>query len=108
MIVDMVRNDLARIAAIGSIEVTDLCDVERYPTVLQMTSTVKAHTRASLVDIMAALFPSASITGAPKVRTMEIIRNLERDPRGLYTGAIGFIEPGRHAHFNVAIHAAVV
>jgi para-aminobenzoate synthetase/4-amino-4-deoxychorismate lyase len=108
MIVDMVRNDLGRTAAVGSVKVTEIFDVERYPTVFQMTSTVKARTAASVVDVVAALFPSASITGAPKVRTMEIIRALEHDPRGVYTGAIGFIAPGRRAHFSVAIRTAVV
>jgi para-aminobenzoate synthetase/4-amino-4-deoxychorismate lyase len=108
MIVDMVRNDLARIAEIGSVDVSALWTVERYPTVLQMTSTVRARTRASLVEVMQALFPSASITGAPKIRAMELISQLERSPRDIYTGAIGFIAPGRRAHFNVAIRTAVV
>jgi para-aminobenzoate synthetase/4-amino-4-deoxychorismate lyase len=108
MIVDMVRNDLGRVAEIGSVEVASLFDVERYPTLLQMTSTVVARSAAPLAEILRALFPSASITGAPKVRTMEIIAELEDAPRGVYTGAIGFIAPGRLAQFNVAIRTVVV
>ena len=103
MIVDMVRNDLGRVARPGTVEVTGLCDVERYRTVFQMTSSVHAHTDAQIVDIFKALFPCASITGAPKVRTMEIIRELEVNPRGIYTGCIGFLAPNREAQFNVAI-----
>jgi len=108
MIVDMIRNDLGRIAEPGSVRVVSAFDVERYPTVLQMTSTVAARTTARVVDIMAALFPCASVTGAPKARTMEIIRELEPDPRGLYTGAIGYILPGRKAKFSVAIRTVVI
>jgi para-aminobenzoate synthetase / 4-amino-4-deoxychorismate lyase len=81
MIVDMVRNDLGRVARPGSVRVTNLFDVERYPTVLQLTSTVAAETDAGLVDVMRALFPAASITGAPKARTMEIIAAVECSPR---------------------------
>jgi len=103
MIVDMVRNDLGRIAVPGSVEVARMFDVERYPTVLQVTSTVQARTRVGFTDILGALFPCASITGAPKVRTMQIINELEPDPRGVYTGTIGYLSPGRHAQFNVAI-----
>jgi para-aminobenzoate synthetase/4-amino-4-deoxychorismate lyase len=108
MIVDMVRNDLGRVAEVGSVEVASLFDVERYPTLLQMTSTVGARSAAPLTEIMRALFPSASITGAPKVRTMELIAELEDAPRGVYTGAIGFISPNRLAQFNVAIRTVVV
>jgi len=108
MIVDMVRNDLGRIASVGTVHVPERYDVERYPTVLQMTSTVEARTGAPVSRIIAALFPSASITGAPKVSTMAIIRGIESDPRGVYTGAIGYIAPGRRAHFNVAIRTAVI
>ncbi len=108
MIVDMIRNDMGRVATVGSVNVPSLFDVERYPTVLQMTSTVQSDTQASLVDIMRALFPCASITGAPKVRTMQIIANLETEPRGVYTGAIGFIAPDRRVQFNVAIRTVVV
>lgn len=103
MIVDMVRNDLGRIARPGTVAVPRLFEVERYPTVWQMTSTVTAETDASLVDIFRALFPPASITGAPKRRTMQIIDELESTPRRIYTGAIGWIAPRRQAQFSVAI-----
>jgi para-aminobenzoate synthetase/4-amino-4-deoxychorismate lyase len=108
MIVDMIRNDFGRIAEIGSVEVPTLFTVERYPTLLQMTSTVKAHSMASLPEIMEAVFPCASITGAPKVSTMEIIKGLEPEPRGIYTGAIGYWGPCRQASFNVAIRTVVI
>ncbi len=107
MIVDMVRNDLGRIAEIGSVAVERLFDVERYPTVWQMTSTVTARTDAGLPEIFASLFPCASITGAPKASTMRIISELEEAARGIYTGAIGFVAPGRRAQFNVAIRTVV-
>ena len=103
MIVDMVRHDLGRVAQIGSVKVDRLFEVEKYPTVWQMTSTIEAQTEAGLGEIFRALFPAASITGAPKVRTMQIIAELERLPRRLYTGTIGFLAPGRRAQFNVAI-----
>lgn len=108
MIVDMIRNDFGRIARTGSVRVPALFTVERYPTLLQMTSTVRAETDASLGEILAATFPCASITGAPKVSTMRLIHDLEPQPRGVYTGAIGFIAPGRRAQFNVAIRTAVI
>ncbi|MDP6491075.1 MAG: aminodeoxychorismate synthase component I [Kiritimatiellia bacterium] len=108
MIVDMVRNDLGRIADPGSVDVAKLFDVERYPTVLQMTSTVHGQTDAGLADIFRALFPAASITGAPKAHTMEIITELEESPRRIYTGTIGYLAPGRDAQFNVAIRSALV
>ena len=103
MIVDMLRNDLGRVARTGSVQVPRLFEAERYPTVWQMTSTVCAETGASFGEIMAALFPCASITGAPKARTMQIIRDLETTPRRIYTGCIGYWAPGRQAQFNVAI-----
>jgi para-aminobenzoate synthetase/4-amino-4-deoxychorismate lyase len=108
MVVDMIRNDLGRIAAIGSVTVPALFELERYPNVWQMTSSVTGRTEASLDAIFAALHPSASITGAPKVRTMEIVRVLEAGPRGLYTGAIGHVAPDGRARFNVAIRTAVI
>jgi para-aminobenzoate synthetase/4-amino-4-deoxychorismate lyase len=108
MIVDMVRNDLGRVARPGSVRVTNLFDVERYPTVLQLTSTVAAETDASLIGLMQALFPAASITGAPKARTMEIIAGVECSPRRIYTGTIGFVEPGGRSQFNVAIRTVLV
>ncbi|MEM7483211.1 MAG: chorismate-binding protein [Acidobacteriota bacterium] len=108
MIVDMLRNDLGRIAEAGSVRVGDLWQAERYPTVLQMTSTVEAQSAATLPEVFAALFPCASITGAPKARTSEIIAALEESPRGPYTGAVGYIGPRGQARFAVAIRTAVV
>ena len=108
MIVDMVRNDLGRIAEIGSVCVPELFGTERYPTLWQMTSTVTARTNATLTEIFSALFPCASITGAPKVSTMRIIKELEATPRRVYTGSIGYISPPRKAKFNVAIRTVLI
>ena len=108
MIVDMIRNDLGRIARVGSVKVPELFTVEKYPTLWQMTSTVTARTNASLTEIFTALFPCASITGAPKVSTMRIIAELETTPRRVYTGSIGYIAPNRKAKFNVAIRTALI
>ena len=108
MIVDMVRNDLAKIAQLNTINVSKLFQVEKYPTLWQMTSTVTAKTQASLTDIMSAMFPCASITGAPKSRTMKIIRELEPQPRNIYTGTIGYITPDNQAQFNVAIRTVLI
>jgi para-aminobenzoate synthetase/4-amino-4-deoxychorismate lyase len=108
MIVDMIRNDLGRVAEVGTVTVPALFEVERHPTLWQMTSTVTARCQRPVSEIMAALFPCASITGAPKVRTSQIIAELEPDLRGIYTGSIGYIAPGRSAQFNVAIRTAVV
>ncbi len=108
MIVDMMRNDLGRIAMPGSVEVDELFTVETYPTVHQLTSTVSARTRAPYAEVVRALFPSASITGAPKVSTSHIIRRLETGPRGAYTGSIGYFAPNRRAQLNVAIRTATV
>jgi para-aminobenzoate synthetase/4-amino-4-deoxychorismate lyase len=108
MIVDMIRNDLGRIAETGSVHVASLFDVERYPTLWQMTSTVRARTGAGLTETFRALFPCASITGAPKVRTSEIIAELETSPRGVYCGAVGIVAPGGDAQFSVAIRTAVL
>jgi para-aminobenzoate synthetase/4-amino-4-deoxychorismate lyase len=105
MIVDLLRNDLSRVAVPGSVEVPELFTVERYPTVQQMVSTVTARLAPGrdAVDVLKALFPCGSITGAPKLRAMEIIAETETAPRGLYTGAIGQINPDGEACFNVAI-----
>ena len=108
MIVDMIRNDLGRIAEIGSVSVPELFETERYPTLWQMISTVQAKTDASLTQIFTALFPCASITGAPKVSTMKIIAELENTPRKIYTGTIGYIAPHRKAKFSVAIRTALI
>jgi para-aminobenzoate synthetase / 4-amino-4-deoxychorismate lyase len=107
MIVDMMRNDLGRVAEVGSVAVTGLFEVERYPTLLQMTSTVIARSRAPFSALMAALFPCASVTGAPKKRTMAILKEREVLPRGIYTGTIGCAGPDGDAHWNVAIRTAV-
>ena len=105
MIVDLLRNDLGRVSEMGSVVVPRLWEVERYETVLQMTSTVTSRLGADvgLTDLLTALFPCGSVTGAPKIRTMEIISNLEDAPRGIYTGSIGYISPGPEIRFNVAI-----
>jgi para-aminobenzoate synthetase/4-amino-4-deoxychorismate lyase len=108
MIVDMIRNDLGRIANIGSVQVPKLFETKRYPTLWQMTSTVTAKTNASLSEIFAALFPCASLTGAPKVSTTKIITELENFERRIYTGSIGYLAPGRKAIFNVAIRTALI
>ena len=108
MIVDMVRNDLGRIARPGSVQTAKVCALEKYPTLWQLTSTVAAETDASLAELFSALFPPASITGAPKPRTMRIIADLESSPRQIYTGAIGFLAPGRRSQFNVAIRTLLL
>lgn len=108
MIVDMVRNDMGRIARTGSVHVAALYDVEKYSTLWQMTSTVKAEADTNAALILPALFPCASITGAPKPRTMQIIAQLEKSPRRIYTGSIGYIAPGNKAQFNVAIRTVLV
>jgi para-aminobenzoate synthetase/4-amino-4-deoxychorismate lyase len=108
MIVDVVRNDLGRVAEVGSVNVSALCEPERYPSVWQLTSTVEATVDPArpLTELFGALFPPASITGAPKIRATAIIRDLEAQPRGVYCGAIGVVRPGGDATFNVAIRTA--
>jgi para-aminobenzoate synthetase/4-amino-4-deoxychorismate lyase len=108
MIVDMIRNDLGRIAEVGSVQVPVLFEAEQYRTLWQMTSTVTARKKKSFVEIMSSLFPCASITGAPKVSTMNIIAELEASARGLYTGCIGFLSPNGSAQFNVAIRTVTI
>lgn len=110
MIVDMLRNDLGRVSETGSVRTPVLWDVERYETVLQMTSTVQSRLRSGLgvPDLLRAAFPCGSVTGAPKVRTMGIISELEDSPRGVYTGSIGYVSPGPEAQFNVAIRTVTV
>ncbi len=108
MIVDMIRNDIGKVASTGSVGVTDLFKLEKYPTVWQMTSTVSADSDASVLEILKALFPCASITGAPKANTMKIIKGIESQARNIYTGCIGFITPDGNAQFNVAIRTALV
>lgn len=108
MIVDMIRNDMGRIAETGSVRVEKLFSVEKYPTILQMTSTVTSRTTAPISEIFRNMFPCASITGAPKIKTMQIIKQLEPGPRGVYTGSIGYISPDANCQFNVAIRTAVI
>lgn len=104
-IVDLLRNDVGRICKPGSVKVDKLFSIERYNTLLQMTSTISGSLMKALTSshVFRNLFPSGSITGAPKRRTMEIIRELESHPRGIYTGAIGYFGPDGEACFNVAI-----
>ncbi|MFF5395909.1 aminodeoxychorismate synthase component I [Peribacillus butanolivorans] len=110
MIVDLLRNDLGMIAEQGSVQVPKLKEIEKYPTVWQMTSTITAKTKpkTTIIDIFKALFPCGSITGAPKIKTMEIITELENSPREVYCGAIGFITPECEAVFNVPIRTVVI
>ncbi|MCJ7724866.1 MAG: chorismate-binding protein, partial [Acidimicrobiia bacterium] len=106
IIVDLLRNDLGRVSEFGSVDVESLFQLECYETVWQMTSTITSRIRpdVEIVDVFRALFPCGSVTGAPKPRTMEIIADLEDAPRGVYCGAIGFIEPGGgRAVFSVPI-----
>ena len=109
MIVDLLRSDLGIIAETGSVSVDALFEVETYPTVHQMTSTVSAKLRSetTLTDLFKALFPCGSVTGAPKRRSMEIIAELESTPRGIYCGAIGCVAPGGEALFSVAIRTMI-
>jgi para-aminobenzoate synthetase / 4-amino-4-deoxychorismate lyase len=110
MIVDLVRNDLGRIAVVGSVHVPSLFALERYPTVWQMTSTITARPTPGLsfADVFAALFPCGSVTGAPKIATMGMIADLERTPREVYCGAIGLLTPDEGAVFSVAIRTLVI
>ena len=110
MIVDLIRNDLSRVAQPFSVRVPHLFRLEALPSVWQMTSDVEARTRpgTTLADVFAALFPCGSITGAPKVRAMRMIRALESGPRGVYCGAVGVVRPGGAATFNVAIRTVTV
>ena len=105
MIVDLLRNDLSRLSEIGSVKVTDLFTIETYPTLHQMTSGVEARLRPgiTIAQLFAGLFPCGSVTGAPKIRAMEIIRELETAPRGVYCGSLGVIAPDGAMRFNVAI-----
>ena len=110
MIVDLMRNDLGRIAEIGSVSVTDLFTVETYKTLHQMTSGIRARILpdVSLRRLLEAIFPPGSVTGAPKIRAMELIAALETEPRGVYCGAIGVLSPGGESQFNVAIRSPVI
>ncbi|ETI68935.1 aminodeoxychorismate synthase component I [Neobacillus vireti] len=110
MIVDLLRNDLGMIAEPGTVSVPKLFEIEHYPTVHQMTSTITASVSANtkLVDIFKALFPCGSITGAPKISTMNIIADLETSARNVYCGAVGFITPNKEAIFNVPIRTVLI
>jgi len=110
MIVDLLRNDLARVAEPGSVAVPELFAVETYPTLRQMVSRVTARLRPGLdaVDVLRTIFPCGSVTGAPKVAAMLALRELEPEPRGAYTGAMGWIEPGGDASFNVLIRTLAI
>jgi len=109
MIVDLLRNDLSRVAAAGSVKVTDLFAVETYPRFHTLTSGIEAKVEGdvSLARVLPALFPCGSVTGAPKIRAMEIIREVEEEPRGVYCGAVGYVARDRMA-FNVAIRTLVL
>lgn len=110
MIVDLLRNDLSRVSRVGSVRVPDLFTVETYPTLHTLTSTVTSRLSDGIgaPDILRAMFPCGSVTGAPKIRAMEIIHELEAGPRGGYTGSIGRIDPNGDLAFNVAIRTAVL
>jgi para-aminobenzoate synthetase component 1 len=110
MIVDLLRNDISRIAEVGTVDVPKLFEIETYPTVHQMVSHVQAKLRPglSIRDIFAALFPCGSITGAPKMRAMEILHDLETGPRDVYCGAIGMISPSGAMRFSVAIRTVTL
>ncbi|PRC94463.1 chorismate-binding protein [Solimicrobium silvestre] len=103
MIVDLLRNDLGRIAQLGSVQVPKLFEVQRFNSVLQMTSSVTAQLRAdvNLTDLFLAIYPCGSITGAPKIRTMQIIQEVETETRGIYTGAIGWFDPTQHSSYGI-------
>jgi para-aminobenzoate synthetase / 4-amino-4-deoxychorismate lyase len=111
MITDLLRNDLGRICLPGSVEAVKLYEVAKYRTVYQMTSTVQGDLSDPAIpyyDLFKAIFPSGSVTGAPKIRAMEIIRELEPEERRIYTGAIGFITPEREMFFNVPIRTILL
>ena len=110
MIVDLLRNDLGRVAARGSVQVPRLFEVESYATVHQMVSEIRAELRdgVTLGDILRAIFPCGSITGAPKIRAMEILADLEPDPREVYCGTIGWAAPDGRSDFNVSIRTMMV
>ena len=103
MITDMLRNDMGKISNTGSVKVLSEFDIEKYPTVWQMTSSIESQASASITGIFEALFPCASVTGAPKVSSMKIISEIEDQPREIYTGAIGYIAPNNEAQFSVPI-----
>jgi para-aminobenzoate synthetase/4-amino-4-deoxychorismate lyase len=110
MIVDLMRNDLSRVSVVGSVKTPDIFRVETYPTFHALTSTVTSELRSGLglLDLVGAIFPCGSITGAPKHRAMEIIHELENGPRGVYTGSIGTFSPDGSINLNVAIRTVTL
>ena len=110
MIVDLVRNDLGRVAELGSVHVPELFHLESHPTVFQSVSTVRARLRegADVLDAVRAAFPPGSMTGAPKIAAMEILRALEPDPRGPYAGALGYFDARGGADLSVVIRTAFI
>ncbi|MCV0369174.1 aminodeoxychorismate synthase component I [Filomicrobium sp.] len=110
MIVDLMRNDIGRISEIGSVEVTDLFTVETFKTLHQMTSGIRAQLKegVGLEQLLRAIYPPGSITGAPKIRAMELIAELETEARGVYCGALGYLAPGGVTQLNVAIRTPIV
>jgi len=110
MIVDLLRNDIGRISKIGSVNVSKLYEIEKYETLFQMTSTIESDLKEGVAwsDLFKSVFPSGSVTGAPKISTMQIINALEKEQRGIYTGSIGYIAPNNDSVFNVAIRTAVI
>ncbi|MFH1958509.1 MAG: aminodeoxychorismate synthase component I [bacterium] len=110
MIVDLLRNDIGRISIPGSVRVRKLFEVEKYDTLFQMTSTIESVLKKNIrsSELIKSIFPSGSVTGAPKIESMKIIKKLEKEERGVYTGALGFFEPGGNAKFNVAIRTVLI
>ena len=110
MIVDLLRNDISRISKVGTVKVPELYRVETYETVHQMTSLIigEMNKKTTLTELFAALFPCGSITGAPKIRAMEIIHELEQRPRDTYCGTIGWMAPDGSSEFNVAIRTLLM
>lgn len=110
MILDLLRSDLGRVSKTGTVKTIKLFEIEKYESLFQMTSTAKAETKQSvaLLDLFEAMFPSGSVTGAPKIRTMQIINDIEKVPRGIYAGSIGFITPEKNCVFNVAIRTLLL
>ena len=109
MIVDLVRNDLSKVAARNSVEVIELCKIYSFPQVHQMISTITATLKEniSFIDILKATFPMGSMTGAPKYKVMQLIEQYEKSKRGIYSGCVGYITPNKDFDFNVVIRSVV-
>jgi para-aminobenzoate synthetase/4-amino-4-deoxychorismate lyase len=110
MIVDLLRNDLGRISKTGTVKPVKIFEIEKYETLFQMTSCIKSTLKSNvdLTQTFTSLFPSGSVTGAPKIKTMQIIQSIEKEPRKIYTGSIGFISPRKECIFNVAIRTILI